>query len=59
MGSEEFHIFARNLLVLPYGFTENRKFGAKMDRNSVFLGRQPRIADRLSITASYMYFHGF
>ena len=58
-GFEEFHIFARNLLVLPYGFTENRKFGAKMDRNSVFLGREPRIADWLSITASYMYFYGF
>ena len=58
-GFEKFHIFARNAWVLAYGFTKNRQFGAKMDRNSVFLGREPRIADRLSITASYMYFYGF
>jgi hypothetical protein len=37
MGFEKFHIFAQNAKVLAYGFTENCQFGAKTDRNSVFL----------------------
>jgi hypothetical protein len=45
--------------VLAYGFTENFQFGAKTDRNSVFIGRDPRIANRLSITVQYFNFHGF
>jgi hypothetical protein len=45
--------------VLAYGFTENFQFGAKTDQNSVFIGRDPRIANRLSITVPYFYFHGF
>jgi hypothetical protein len=31
----------------------------KIDRNSVFLGRNPYIADRLCITVSYMSFNRF
>jgi hypothetical protein len=45
--------------VLAYGFTENRKFWAKTDRNSIFLGREPRIAKLLSITVPYLNFYGF
>jgi hypothetical protein len=45
--------------VLANGFTENWKFGAKTDRNSVFLGRDPHIANRLSITVPYFNFTGF
>jgi hypothetical protein len=59
MGFEKFHIFARYPEVLAYGFTENWKFGAKTERNSVFLGRDTRIANRLSITVLYFNFHGF
>ncbi len=44
---------------VAYGFTENRQFGAKTHRNSVFLGRYPHIADRLSIAVSYKNFYGF
>jgi hypothetical protein len=42
-----------------YGFTENLQFEAKTYRNSVFLGRDPHIVDRLFITAMYMNFYGF
>jgi hypothetical protein len=50
--------FARNPKVLAYGFTKNCQFGAKTDRNSVFHGRDPRIANRLSITVPYFNFYG-
>jgi hypothetical protein len=59
MGFEKFHIFARIPEVLAYGFTENSKFGAKTDRNSVFLGRDTRIANRLFITVRISIFTGF
>jgi hypothetical protein len=59
MGFEKFHILARNLYVSAYGFTENCKFGAKTDRNYVFLGRDPRIANRLSTMVLYLNFYGF
>jgi hypothetical protein len=59
MGFEIFHIFARNPWVLAYGFTKNSHFRAKTDRNSVFLGRDTRIANRLSITVPYIYFYRF
>jgi hypothetical protein len=45
--------------MLVYGFTENHQFTIKTDRNSVFLGRDPHIADRLYIMVSYMSFYGF
>jgi hypothetical protein len=45
--------------VLTYGFTENCQFGAKTDWNSVFLDRDPRIANRLSITVPHFNFYGF
>jgi hypothetical protein len=45
--------------VLGCGFTENRKFGAKTDWNSIFLGQDPCIAKRLSITVPYLNFYGF
>jgi hypothetical protein len=59
MGFEKFHIFARNPKVLAYGFAENCQFGANTDRNSVFLGRDPRIANWLSITVPHFNFYGF
>jgi hypothetical protein len=45
--------------VLAYGFTENRQLAAKIDRNSVILGRDPHIPDRLCIMVLYMSFYGF
>jgi hypothetical protein len=51
-------IFAQNPYV-AYDFTENRQFGAKIDRNSVFHGRDPYITNRLYITVPYMSFYRF
>jgi hypothetical protein len=45
--------------VLAYGFTENLQFGAKIDRNSILLGCDPHITDRLSIMVKYMNFNRF
>jgi hypothetical protein len=45
--------------VLAYGSTENCQFGAKTDRNSVFLVHDPRIVNRLSIMGPYFNFYGF
>jgi hypothetical protein len=59
MGFEKIHVFARNPKVLAFGFTENSQFGAKSDRNSIFLGHVPCIANRLSITVPYFNFYGF
>jgi hypothetical protein len=56
---KEIHIFRQNPTVLVYDITENCQFGAKTDRNSVFLGRGPRIANLLSITVPYFNFYGF
>jgi hypothetical protein len=58
MGFEKIHIFAQNPNVLV-NFTENCQFRAKTDRNSIFLDRDPRIANRLSITVPYFNFYGF
>jgi hypothetical protein len=44
---------------LAYDFTENHQFGVKTDRNSIFLGRDRHILDRLYITVPYMSFYGF
>jgi hypothetical protein len=44
---------------LAYDFTENRKFGAKTNWNSIFLGQDPCSAKRLSITVPYLNFYGF
>jgi hypothetical protein len=44
-----FYRFSKFLLKihnLAYGFSENRQFAAKTDRNSVFLGRDPHILNR-------------
>jgi hypothetical protein len=46
-------------MVLAYGISENRQFAAKTDRNSIFLGRDPHIPDRLYIVVSYMSFYWF
>jgi hypothetical protein len=59
MGFENFQIFARNPRVLAYGFTKNWQFRAKTDRNTVFLGRDSRIANQLFITVLYFNFYGF
>jgi hypothetical protein len=45
--------------VLEYGSTENCQFGAKTNRNSIFLVHDPRIVNRLSITVSYFNFYEF
>jgi hypothetical protein len=45
--------------VLAYGFSENYKFTEKTDRNSVFIGREPHILDRLHIMVTYISFYGF
>jgi hypothetical protein len=45
--------------MLAYGFTENHQFVIKTERNSIFLGRDPHITDRLYITLSYMSFYEF
>jgi hypothetical protein len=44
---------------LAYGFSENGQFGAESDRNKVFLGRDPHIADQLYIMVLYTYFYRF
>jgi hypothetical protein len=59
MGFEKKIIFAQNPKVLANGFSENCQFGAKTDQNSVFLGRDRRIVNRLSITVPYFHFYGF
>jgi hypothetical protein len=59
MGLEKTQIFVPNPLGLAYGFSENGQFGAKTDRNSVFLGCDPQITDRLYITVPYMSFARF
>jgi hypothetical protein len=59
MGFQNFQIFATNLYVLAYRFSENRQFMAKTVQNSVFLGRDPHITDGLYITVPYMCFYGF
>jgi hypothetical protein len=46
-------------MVLDYGFTENRQFAAKTDRNSVFLGPDTHISDRLYLMVLYMSFYRF
>jgi hypothetical protein len=45
--------------MLAYGFTKNRQFGVKIDRNSVFLSREWHITDWLFITFPCMSFYGF
>jgi hypothetical protein len=59
MSFEKTQIFAQNPWVLAYDFTKNHQFAAKTNLNSVFLGRDPHIADQLYITVSYMTFYGF
>jgi hypothetical protein len=59
MGLKKIQFSPQNSQVLAYGFTENHQFMAKTDRNSVFLGRDPHILDRLYIMISYMSFYGF
>jgi hypothetical protein len=51
---KKIHIFGQNPRVLVHGFTENCQFGAKTNPKSVFLGRDPRITNRLSIMVPYM-----
>jgi hypothetical protein len=44
---------------VAYGFTENCQFRAKTDRNTVFLGRDPRIVNPLSIKVMFFNFYWF
>jgi hypothetical protein len=59
MGLKKTQIFAQNPLGLAYGFSENGQFGAKTDRNLVFLGCDAQITNRLYITVPYMSFGRF
>jgi hypothetical protein len=59
MGFKKIQIFAQNMYVLAYGFTENRQFVAKTDQNSIFLYPNPHILDRLYIMVMYISFYGF
>jgi hypothetical protein len=59
MGFKNFHIFAQNPRVLGFGFTENHQFGAKTDRNTIFLGRDPNILDMLNIMVLRLSFYRF
>jgi hypothetical protein len=58
-GFKNLQILGQNPKVLAFGFTEKRQFVAKTDQNSVFLGRDPRIPDRLYIMVLYIRFYGF
>jgi hypothetical protein len=44
---QKIQIFAQNPYVLADDFIENRRFAAKTDRNSVFVGHDPHISDQL------------
>jgi hypothetical protein len=59
MGFEKTQIFNENPFGLANDYTENCQFGAKTDRNSVFLDRDIHITNRLFVTAPYMNFYGF
>jgi hypothetical protein len=50
--------FQRNM-GLAYDYTESSQFGAKTDRNLVFLVCDSHIAHQLNITVPYMNFYGF
>jgi hypothetical protein len=54
-----FQILAEKSNVLAFGFIKKRKFKAKTDRDSVFLGRDPQILDRLYLMVMYISFYGF
>jgi len=56
---KKIQILAQNPKVLAFGFTEKRKFVAKTFWNSVFLGHDPNIPDRLYIMLLYISFYGF
>jgi hypothetical protein len=45
--------------VLAFDFTKITTLGAKTDRNSIFLGHDPHIMDRLYIMVLYMCFYKF
>jgi hypothetical protein len=53
-----FQISAQNIKELAFGFTEKHQFSAKTDRNSVFLGREAQILDRLHKMILYIIFYG-
>jgi hypothetical protein len=59
MGFKKIQNFTQNLYVLAYSFTENHQFTVKTDRNSVFLGREAYILNRLYIMVPYMSFYRF
>jgi hypothetical protein len=59
MGFKKIKILSQKPKVLAFGFAEKRQFVAKTDRNSVFLGRDTHILDRLYILVLYISFYGF
>jgi hypothetical protein len=51
--------FSLKIHVLAYDFSENHQFGAKTDRNSVFLDRDPHIAGSVIHNSHVWVFIGF
>jgi hypothetical protein len=51
--------FCSESICVAYGFTKNHQIVVKIVRNSVILGPNPHILDRLYILVSYMSFFGF
>jgi hypothetical protein len=50
---------AQNPKGLAHSLTEKLQFAAKIDRNSVFLGRKAQILNRLQIIVPYISFYEF
>jgi hypothetical protein len=59
MGFKKFQILAQNSTVLAFGFIEKYQFVTKTDRNSVFIGREAHIPDRLYIMVMCLKVYGF
>jgi hypothetical protein len=56
MGSKKFQVSAQNPKGLAFGLTEKHQFLVKIDRNSIFLGREVQILDQLHIMVMYINF---
>jgi hypothetical protein len=59
MSFKKIQILAQNPKVLAFGFTEKCQFVTKTNINSVFVGREAHIPDRLYIMVIYLKFYGF
>jgi hypothetical protein len=59
MSFEKFQILAQNSTVLAFGFIKKYQFVTKTNRNSVFIGREAHIPDRLYIMVMCLKVYGF